>query len=161
MSVTERIIDYFRGKGVGAETIRYIIVGVLTTLLSYGIFELMWGHLGIDETVSNVTSIAVAIVFAYIMNKLVVFRRHSDSMTALAIEFGKFVGSRLLTMGIEVGGVALFHSILGYNARLSKIGSQVVVIVTNYVLSKLIVFRGDSGSGRQDGPERGSDGDDA
>ena len=137
----QRIIDYIRGKGAGAETVRYIIVGALTTLINYLLFELMYSILEADVTVSNVTSISVAVLFAYVVNKNVVFRRHSDSMAGLALEFLKFVGSRLITMALEFGGVYLFHSILGYNARLCKIASQVVVIITNYIIIKLLVFR--------------------
>jgi len=116
----------------------------LATLINYGLFELLRGVFGINVTVSNLISIPVAMVFAYVANKLFVFRRHSDSMSALAAEFGKFIGSRLFTMALEIGGVWLLHDILGFDARLGKIASQVLVIISNYFISKTIVFRNDS-----------------
>ncbi|MCL2151443.1 MAG: GtrA family protein [Oscillospiraceae bacterium] len=140
MRLKERIIKYVRSKGIGAESIRYIIVGVLTTVINYAMFELMQGVIGIDVTVSNVASISVSILFAYITNKHIVFRRHSDSLGALALEFLKFVASRLFTMALEVGIVYLFHNVLGYSARLFKLIALVFVIVVNYILSKVIVF---------------------
>ena len=137
----QRIIKYVFGKDLGAETIRYVIVGAMTTLVNYGLFELFYGVIGIGVTVSNVTSIFVSIVFAYVANKLVVFRHRSDSLSALILELCKFFGGRLFTMALEVGAVELFYFVLGYDARLGKIAAQVLVIIVNYLISKLIVFR--------------------
>ena len=137
-----KLFEYFLGNGSGAEKIRYIIIGALTTLVNYGLFELFYTISGVDVTVSNVTSIAVAILFAYVANKQIVFRRHCDSPGELAQEFFKFIGTRLFSMALEVGGVFLFHNTLGYNARLCKLASLVLVIIFNYVTMKLIVFRG-------------------
>ena len=147
VSWIRKIIKYVLGKDIGSETIRYIIVGGLTTLVNYGLFELMHGIMKIDVTVSNVTSISVSVLFAYAANKLVVFRRHSDSFSALVIEFCKFVGSRLFTMALEIGAVYLFFNILGMDARLGKIVAQVIVIIVNYIISKAIVFRNNENSG--------------
>jgi len=142
----ERIIKFVSGKGIGAESIRYLVVGALTTFVNFGIFELLHSVLGVPVTISNITSISISIIFAYVANKLVVFRRRSDSVASLVLEFCKFVGSRLFTMALEVGAVFLFHDILAYDARLGKIAAQVLVIITNYFISKVIVFRG---SGRR------------
>ena len=136
-----KLINYVFGSGFGGETVRYIIIGGMTTLINIGLFELLWNIIGIDVTVSNVTSVSVSVLFAYIANKLVVFRRRSDSRGQLIVEFIKFVGSRLSTIGLEIGSLFLFFNILGYNARLIKIAVQVVVILTNYAISKVIVFR--------------------
>jgi len=141
MSLISRLIEYLRGKGIGAESIRYVIVGVLTTLVNVVLYWIMFEKLSIDVTVSNVTSIAVSILFAYLANKLFVFRIHSDSLKMLAIEFFKFIGSRLITMALEVGFVYLFHNILGYSEWFGKIVALVLVIITNYILSKAIVFQ--------------------
>jgi len=141
MRFAGRIIEYIRGKGIGAESIRYIVVGVLTTLINIGLLALMQKTLGIDSTVSNVVSDSVAILFAYVTNKLFVFRWHSSSMGELALEFFKFVGSRLLTMAVDVGFYYLFHDVLGYNWLLIKVMAMVLVIILNYILSKAIVFR--------------------
>jgi len=137
----KKITDYVFGKGLGGETVRYLIVGGLTTLVNFSLFVLMHEIMDIDVTISNVTSISVSILFAYIANKLVVFRQRTDSPAQLAIELIKFVGSRLFTMALEIGTVLIFDSVLGWNATLGKAISQVLVIVANYLISKLIVFR--------------------
>jgi putative flippase GtrA len=140
-SAVRKLFEYVFGKGLGGEAIRYVAVGAATTLVNYGLFELMWGVLGIGVTASNVTSISVSVLFAYVANKLIVFRRRCPSVGALAIEFSKFIGSRLFTMALEVGAVLLFFNVLGFNVRLVKIAAQVLVIIMNYAISKLIVFR--------------------
>jgi len=144
--LVRRAVEFVLGKNIGAETIRYVIVGGLTTLVNLGLFELLYSVIGIDVTVSNVTSVALAIVFAYVANKHFVFRRHSDSRQALVLEFFKFASTRTLTsMTLEVGGVLLFHNIMGFDARLCKISAQVLVIISNYIVAKLVVFRSTDG----------------
>ena len=137
----QKIVKYIFGKDLGSETIRYLFVGAMTTLVNYGLFELLHSVAGLGVTISNVTSIAVSILFAYVTNKTIVFRRHSVTLADLALEFCKFVGSRLFTMALEVGAVELFYGVLGVDARLGKITAQIIVIIANYAISKLIVFR--------------------
>ena len=137
----QKIVKYVFGKDLGAETIRYVVVGALTTLVNFCMFALLYQILGVGVTVSNVTSIFVSIIFAYVTNKLVVFMRRSNSLAALSLEFCKFVGSRLFTMALEVGAVELFYTVLEQDARLGKIAAQILVIIANYLISKLIVFR--------------------
>jgi len=139
--VVRKLVKRLFGKDLGSETIRYLAVGGLTTLLNFGVFTSLYQVVGLGVTVSNVISISIAIVFAYFANKHIVFRKRSDSFPDLAVEFGKFVGSRLFTMALEVGAVELFYNVLGLDARLGKISAQAIVVVANYLISKLIVFR--------------------
>ena len=136
-----RFIDTIWRKWQEREEIRYLFVGGATTLVNFALFTLMHEIMMIDLTISNVTSIAISIIFAYVANKKIVFRRRSGSQQELAVEFAKFVGSRLFTMVVEVGTVWLFAEVLLWNALLGKAISQVIVIVLNYIISKLIVFR--------------------
>lgn len=137
----QKIVKYVFGEKPGGERIRYLIVGGLTTVVNFGLFVIMHELLAVDATISNVTSISVSILFAYVANKLVVFRQRSETIKALALEFVKFVGSRLFTMAIEIGFVLLFTDVLVWNATLGKAISQVLVIIGNYIISKAIVFR--------------------
>lgn len=139
--LVKKVLDFIRDKGFGGEAVRYIIIGALTTLVNFGLFALMTKALGISVTVSNVTAISISIIFAYITNKLVVFRWHSETRASLALEFVKFVGSRLFTMALEIGAVALFVSVLKQDELIGKAVSQIVVIILNYIISKVIVFR--------------------
>ena len=136
-----KIIKYIFGEEPGSEKIRYLIVGGLTTLVNFSLFVFLHELLEVDETISNLISIPTSILFAYVANKLIVFRQRSETLKAFALEFFKFVGSRLFTMAFEIGFVLLFADVLGWNATLGKAISQVLVIIGNYIISKAIVFR--------------------
>ena len=136
-----RIVKFVQEKGVGGETIRYLIVGAMTTLVNFCLFALMTKLMNIDITVSNVVSISVSILFAYVTNKLVVFRQRGKTGAVLVFEFVKFVGSRLLTMALEIGVVLLFVNVFGTDELIGKVASLVLVVIANYVISKLFVFR--------------------
>ena len=132
---------FLQNKGIGGETIRYVIVGGLTTLVNFCIFALMTKIMNIDVTVSNVTSISVSILFAYVTNKLFVFRQRGKTGIVLFLEFLKFVGSRLFTMALEIGVVLLFVEVFKLDELVGKLASMFLVVIANYVISKAFVFR--------------------
>ena len=137
----QRIKKYILAKGLGEETLRYIIFGVLTTLVNFGLFVFMYELCGIDYNISNITSISVSILFAYITNKLIVFRWHCNSRKALVLEFVKFVGARLFTLALEFYGLRLFVEVFNWNATFGKVVLMVLVVILNYIFSKLFVFK--------------------
>lgn len=138
------------------EIIMYLIFGVLTTVVSwvsYAIFTTFiptisfWG-ITIDlTTTSNVLSWIGAVVFAYITNKIWVFESKSWKPSVAFKEFWLFVSSRLVTGVIEWVGLPLLikigfdQSILGIEGMLAKILVSVIVVILNYVLSKLFIFK--------------------
>ena len=135
------LVRFLRGKIPGGEAVRYVIVGVMTTLINFGLFALMTKIMDIGVTVSNVASISVSILFAYVTNKLIVFKRRDRAGVGLLLEFAGFVGSRLITMALEVGVVALFVSVFKLDELIGKAVALVLVVIVNYIISKLIVFR--------------------
>lgn len=124
-----------------SEAFRYLVVGALTTLVNLVAFALFTEVCKWDVTLSNVLSIFISIMFAYVTNKLFVFQSHCDSLLALLVECAKFVGARLATMAIEVGGVFLTVNIIGQQPMIGKLETQVIVIVSNYFISKFFVFK--------------------
>ncbi|HHT17863.1 MAG TPA: GtrA family protein [Papillibacter sp.] len=128
-------------RGPRGEAIRYLAVGGCTTLIDYGVYYLMTVYFRQDVTLSNIVSVAVAILFAYIANKVVVFRSKTTRLRQFLLESARFLGARLATMALEVGAVYLFVNRLGQNEQLGKIEAIVLVIIANYVLSKFFVFR--------------------
>lgn len=123
------------------ETVKYIIAGGCTTLFNLVVFTLLCRVAMVEVNLSNFLSVVLSILFAYGINKWYVFASRCDSKRALAEEFIKFVGARLLTMALEVGGVFLLYSLLGVNELVSKVATQVLVLVSNYFISKLLVFK--------------------
>ena len=121
----------------------YLFFGALTTLVNlvafYVLTERPWQ---INVTVGNVISIILAILFAYFTNKIWVFNSKTRGIRELVLELGRFVGGRLSTMVIEVGGVYLIYNIMGQSKMLAKLITQIIVIIGNYFISKFLVFKG-------------------
>lgn len=125
---------------MNTEVIRYIIVGGCTTLVNLIVFTVMCKFLNIDVTLSNFVSVVTSIIFAYITNKIFVFQSKCETIQQLISEASKFIGARLLTMVIEVGGVFLLVNIIGQTNDW-KIETQCIVLISNYVISKFLVFK--------------------
>lgn len=134
------MVKYFK-RLFANEGIRYIFFGGCTTLVNLVSYAAQRYLLGVDMTTANVISIALAILFAYVVNKLYVFESRRDSRRELLAEAAQFIGMRLGTMFIEVFGVIFLSCVWGIHDMVSKLLIQVVVLLLNYVFSKLFVFR--------------------
>lgn len=138
------------------EAVRYIIVGGCTTLFNLvcfavltKVFALVISDEGLNVTLSNFLSVVLSILFAYVTNKLFVFRSHCKTLLELLFEFIKFVSARGITMIIEVGGVFLLFNILGIHEMVSKLATQFLVVIGNYFISKFLVFKSSKKSSDQ------------
>ncbi|GFO86263.1 GtrA family protein [Anaerostipes butyraticus] len=125
--------------------IRYLFFGGCTTLVNLGLFAVLKGPLGIDYRISNFFSVAAAICFAFVVNKLFVFQSKTSSFTEGFREFIRFVLGRLVTMAVEVGGVPFCVEILHQPEMIAKLETQVIVTVVNYFISKFLVFKSTGG----------------
>ncbi len=125
--------------------IRYLFFGGCTTLVNLGLFAVLKGPLGIDYRISNFFSVAAAICFAFVVNKLFVFQSRTTSFTEGFREFIRFVLGRLVTMAVEVGGVPFCVEILHQPEMIAKLETQVIVTVVNYFISKFLVFKSTGG----------------
>ncbi|MBQ9029335.1 GtrA family protein [Candidatus Saccharibacteria bacterium] len=122
------------------EIINYIIAGGFGTVVNIGTFTLC-RMLGLDITISNVIAWVITIIFVYISNKFFVFKTGGKGKKESTREFIMFVLARLATLGIEIVLLNLTIEVMHTNELVSKTAAQVVVIILNYVLSKLIVFK--------------------
>jgi len=123
------------------EFIRYAVIGTLTFLLNNGLFNLLHSALHWEENLSNVISVFVSVVFAYLGSKWFVFLTHCKDKRALLREAFSFFSARAVTMVIEIGGLYLLVTRAGLPAVWIKLGLTVLVILLNYIFSKLFVFR--------------------
>ncbi len=123
------------------EVLTYLVFGVLTTVVNYIIYLPCYNLLGIPASVSNIISWAVAVVFAFLTNKPLVFRSHDWSMKTVVPEFLKFVGCRVVSGALETGSLLLTVDILHQNGNIWKLVTSVLVVLLNYAGSKLLVFR--------------------
>jgi len=123
------------------EAIRYLFIGGCTTAVNFIFFALFRNLIGLSLNISNFLSISAAIIFAFFTNKTVVFSTADNSVNQTAKEFLKFVAGRLVTMLIEIFGVWLLVEFLAFNEYISKFAIQLIVLVSNYIISKFFVFK--------------------
>lgn len=123
------------------EIISYLFFGVLTTLVNFVVYLPVYNILGMSASVSNMIAWVAAVVFAYFVNKIFVFRSLDWSRKTVIPELIKFVSARLLSGVLETGILLVTVDILGWNGNIWKFVTQILVVISNYVFSKLIVFR--------------------
>lgn len=128
-------------KLYGSEVIRYIFFGGCTTLVNLIVFYGL-RRLGLGLNLANVISVAAAILFAYVVNSLFVFQNRRVGLSGHLQAFGKFIGARLVTMVVEVGGVWLLVEALHLNDMVGKVLVQFLVVALNYLFSKFFIFTG-------------------
>lgn len=121
--------------------IAYGIFGVLTTLVNIITYTICYNQLGISNTVSNVFAWILAVAFAYITNKIWVFESKSWQLAVLKREITSFIGCRLATGIMDIVIMFICVDILEWNAMLMKVSSNILVIILNYIFSKLIIFK--------------------
>ena len=134
-------------KTICSEAFMYLFIGGCTTLVNLVVFSVLTygtslGNSDLGITISNVISIVLSILFAYVTNKLFVFHSKTNSFKELLYEMGKFIGARIATLVIEVGGVWLAVSVIGQDKMIGKLETQVLVVIGNYFISKFLVFTG-------------------
>lgn len=119
----------------------YLVFGVLTTVVNYIVYLPCFNLLHLSSAVSNVMAWAAAVAFAYVTNKPFVFRSHDWSAKTIIPELTKFIGTRLGSGGLETLILLIFVDWLGMNGNVWKLITSVLVVVLNYIGSKLLVFR--------------------
>ena len=119
----------------------YGIFGVMTTIVNLVVYNLCYYQMGISNTLSNVFAWILAVTFAYLTNKSWVFGSKSWAWEVLKKEVPAFISCRLATGIMDIVIMFIFVDILGWHAMLMKVISNVLVIILNYVFSKLIIFK--------------------
>ena len=118
------------------EQINYIVVGGMTTLVNFVIYAIDM-YFGMDMMINLVVSWVVAVIFAYVTNRIVVFESKENNILH---EFTKFVSSRIASLLIEILLMKICVDFIGIKEYFAKVGVAIVVVIVNYVLSKLWVF---------------------
>lgn len=128
------------------DILAYLFFGGLTTLVNFLVYVPAYHWAGFSAALSNVIAWAAAVAFAFLTNKPFVFKSRDWSAKTVLPELGKFVGCRLGSGLLETLFLALTVDILAWNGVLMKVIASVLVVVLNYVGSKLFVFnKGENG----------------
>ena len=124
------------------EIINYLVFGVLAMIVNFASYFLFAKVIGIEEVTSSGLSWFCSVLFAYITNKLFVFESKTNTAKEFIKEMVSFFLARVLS-GIlcDVGTFALMVKVLKINDVISKIVTQAMVVVVNYVLSKWVIFK--------------------
>lgn len=120
------------------EIILYLIFGVLTTLVNIIVYFISTKVFLINYQLSNIVAWILSVTFAFITNKLYVFDSKETNFLKEAISFYTL---RLFSLGIDILIMFIMVSLLNINDLISKIISNIIVIVINYFTSKLITFK--------------------
>ena len=141
------------------EVFSYLFFGVCTTVVNIVVFQLCCTVLGMHALISNIIAWVFAVAFAYVTNRIFVFHSRENSLSGIAREAGSFVGARLFSLLVDELIIWLMVDVMGYIAAerllagilgcplkdakslFAKICSNVVVVIMNYVLSKMIIFK--------------------
>jgi putative flippase GtrA len=129
------------------EIISYLFFGASTTAVNWLCYTLCLKGCDVSITVSNIIAWFFSVIFAYITNKIFVFNNREWVLKKLAKEIGLFFSARILSGIIEMVGVpflvwcGLDQSVFGIEGMCAKISISFIVIISNYVFSKLFVFK--------------------
>lgn len=122
------------------EMVNYILFGGLTTLVNIVVFFLLDTGLGWPYLIANAVAIVVSILFAYVTNKIWVFQSKTENFQETFYEFTKFIGFRLLSGLADMAAMWVLVDLLIIDSSISKLLTQFIVVVLNYVFSKFFIF---------------------
>lgn len=129
------------------EGMRYLIFGALSTVVNIGVYAIFSALLlkgmaneTLKVNISEIVAFIAAVVFAYVTNKFYVFNSKTNGIKELAKEITSFISCRILT---EIISILMMNAAVWFNINdiLMKILSNIVVIVLNFVFSKILIFK--------------------
>jgi putative flippase GtrA len=123
------------------EMTAYLICGVLTSFIGIGLYLFLSESMQMDLGLSNTISSVLAVIFAFFVNKKFVFLSEDWSLGHVLLELGSFSLGRVATFLGETGLLILMVDKMGMNNTLCKILTSVLVVITNYIISKLLIFK--------------------
>lgn len=157
-----KLIDKFFTK----EIVSYVFFGVMTTIVNLAVFYLTkqlfaaigWNGVfnsivpedskivelfsgGSEYLDANLIAWVAGVIFAFVTNKLFVFESKSWKPSVAGKEFTGFVGARVFSLVVEMLGMFVMVTLLTWNELVAKLIVGVVVIIMNYIFSKLLIFR--------------------
>lgn len=121
------------------EVLMYLVFGVLTTLVNIVSFYIL-DKLGLNLFLNNLISWTISVVFAFVTNKKIVFESDTSSKDSVK-EFASFIIARLFSLLVDMVAIFVMVDVFKIGKMISKIISNVIVVIINYVFSKLFIFK--------------------
>lgn len=132
------IINFFI-KILGREVFMYLLFGGLTTVINIVVYYLCT-LVNISTGISTTIAFIISVIFAYMTNREWVFESKAKTKKEILSEIWKFLSVRICTYFMDLGLMILFVDKLHFNGLICKIIVNILVIVLNYIASKLIIF---------------------
>ncbi|MDE6604010.1 MAG: GtrA family protein [Lachnospiraceae bacterium] len=123
------------------EGINYLIFGFLAFVLNYILYFIFADAIAMHYMAATGVSWVLTVVFAYWTNRTFVFKSQNKETASVVREFASFIGARVATEVLELVLMYVLVDLLTVNDKISKLACQVIVILANYVLSKIWIFR--------------------
>lgn len=134
----KKIADFYREH---LEGMRYLVCGALATVVNIVVYSIFFYLIHLENSLSNVIAWVIAAIFAYITNKFIVFETTLDTKGKLVKEIISFFSCRLFTLAIDEAMMIITVDKLGINAFLMKVLANIIVIIVNYIFSKVLIFK--------------------
>lgn len=123
------------------EGISYLFWGGVAFVLSMVLFYIFANIMMLDEQIANIITWVICVIFAYLTNRTFVFKSKTTGAKAVTKEFVDFTAARLATLVLENAVLLVCIDLFLWHNMLAKLLGQFLVIVSNYVLSKLWIFK--------------------
>ena len=163
-SITLKVFEFFENVGLWIlrkvhlkwladfynkyiEVMRYLICGALSTVVNIVAYivgsKIIFAWMSSEQLIVNVSEVfafVIALIFAYWVNKCIVFKSKCENIKALLKEASSFVGARIFSEFLSIGLMNL-AVIIHFNDIAMKVIANVVVVIVNYIFSKLVIFK--------------------
>lgn len=123
----------------------YLLFGILTTLVNIVSFAMFDKWLGVDYKLAATLAWVLAVVFAFITNKIFVFQSKCLNVLSVLREFTSFIFFRGLSYLLDIGMMIFLIEVLLADSLLAKIAANVLVVIFNYFASKYVIFNTSNG----------------
>lgn len=132
-------VKYFTEDNI--EKIAYLFFGGLTTLVNTVSYWVLASQLKINYMIATIIAWIAAVAFAFITNKIFVFKSYNKDLSSFLKEISSFLFFRIVTLFQELGTMFLLVQMVGIKDIIAKIVSTVLVVIANYFASKLFIFK--------------------
>ena len=123
------------------DILSYLFFGGLTTVVNYIVYYPLYNTLELSATASNAIAWVAAVAFAYLTNKPFVFKSNDWSAKVVLPELSKFVACRIGSGFAETAIIFITVDLLNLNGNIMKLITSILVVILNYIASKVVVFR--------------------
>lgn len=126
---------------INKQLIMYALFGILTTLVNITAYFFFVRFISLDFFISNLLAWIISILFAYITNRIYVFKSKASGIRNLMREVFLFIATRLFSGVLDMVALYMFVETLSFKDGVSKLITNIMVIFTNYLFGRLIVFK--------------------